>query len=59
MSREDIAREEMAFRMMKAETKNPILQVTDTELAKKLGMEDGKFYCYYKPSHLNGYASIS
>jgi len=27
------------------------------ELAKKLKMEPGKFYCYYKPSPVNGFVN--
>ncbi len=43
------------YRLIKSQSKNPVLQVTDASLAKKLGMEDGKYYCYYKPSYINGF----
>ena len=48
--------EKIAFRMMKQETGNPIFTVSDPELIKSLKFTPGKFYCYYKPSYLNGYA---
>lgn len=29
----------------------------DEDLAKKFKMKAGRYYCYYKPSYLNGYES--
>jgi hypothetical protein len=40
---------------MKSQTSSPILKVTDKELADQLKMKSGNFYCYYKPSYINGY----
>lgn len=40
---------------MRQETENPLLQVNDPDLAKRLNMKPGHFYCYYKPSYINGY----
>jgi hypothetical protein len=34
------------------------LELRDKELATKLKMEPGKFYGYYKPSYVNGYAQF-
>jgi hypothetical protein len=44
-----------AMRLLKSETRNPILEVTNPELAEKLKMTPGNFYCYYKPSYINGF----
>jgi len=44
-----------AEKLLKSETRNPILVVKNTELAEELRMEPGKYYCYYKPSYLNGF----
>jgi len=46
---------ENAMNLIKFETKNPILVVKNSELQKQLKMEPGKFYCYYKPSYINGF----
>ncbi|CDW85809.1 UNKNOWN [Stylonychia lemnae] len=46
---------QISFRLMRQETENPILQINDLELAQKLNMQPGKFYCYFKPSFINGY----
>jgi len=43
------------MRMMRHESENPLLEVRDQELAEKIGMKPGKFYCYYKPSFVNGF----
>jgi len=32
--------------------------VSDLKAAQDLHMEDGKFYCYYKPSYLNGFGKF-
>jgi len=47
---------EEALRLIRGETNNQILLVSDSELAKSLKMKPGYFYCYYKPSFLNGFA---
>ena len=44
-----------AQRLIKSETRNPILEVKDQRLAKELGMKAGSYYCYYKPSYVNGF----
>ena len=43
-------------KLLKSETRNPILIVKNSKLAEKLGMTPGKYYCYYKPSFLNGFS---
>lgn len=43
------------MRMMRHESENPLLEVRDQALAEKIGMQPGKFYCYYKPSFINGF----
>jgi hypothetical protein len=45
----------VGFRMMRHESDNPILEIRDEELAQRIGMQKGKFYCYYKPSFINGF----
>jgi hypothetical protein len=40
---------------MKQETQNPILVISDKELGERLGMKEGSFYVYYKPSFINGF----
>lgn len=41
--------------MMRQESKNPILVIKDEALSEKLNMKKGKFYCYFKPSFVNGF----
>ena len=43
------------MRLIKSETRNPVLIVKDQELAEKLRMKPGIFYCYYRPSYINGF----
>lgn len=45
----------VAVRLMRQESSNPILTVSDKELSAKMRMEPGKFYIYYKPSFINGF----
>ena len=45
----------VALRLLRAESKNPILILRDSDLAERLHMRKGKFYCYYKPSFINGF----
>ena len=45
-----------ALRLMKGESDH-VIQIDNSTLAQKLGMEPGKFYCYYKPGYTNGFAS--
>ena len=40
---------------MRSESKNPLLVITNEDLAEKLQMQKGKFYAYYKPSFINGF----
>lgn len=40
---------------MRQETENPILVVNDSELAAQMQMKAGRFYCYFKPSFINGF----
>jgi hypothetical protein len=47
-----------AMRLIKSETKSPILMVRDTELATSMRMKPGVFYCYYKPSYVNGFGQF-
>ena len=44
-----------ALRILKHESQHQVLEVRDSATAKELKMEPGKFYCYYKPSFLNGF----
>ena len=46
-----------ALRLVKSECKNPVLKVTDPTFASKLNMKPGNFYCYYKPTWINGFAN--
>jgi hypothetical protein len=46
---------EQAFRLLRHESTHQILELRDENLAKQMKMEPGKFYCYYKPSLINGY----
>ena len=43
------------MRLIQSETRNKILQINNPELAKQLKMKPGVFYCYFKPSYLNGF----
>ena len=47
----------MALSIISHETQYQILEVRDLEMAKFIKMEPGKFYCFYKPSFVNGFAS--
>ena len=49
--------EQQALRLLTHETQYQVLEVRDPELAKFVKMEPGKFYCYYKPTFVNGFAS--
>lgn len=40
---------------MRQETRNPILIIKDEELAKHMNMSKGSFYCYFRPSFINGF----
>lgn len=44
-----------AIRMIRDDSSNPLLVVRDPELAAKFDMKPGSFYCYFKPSYLNGF----
>ena len=44
-----------AIRLMRQESKNPILVINDKALSEQVRMESGKFYVYYKPSFINGF----
>ena len=44
-----------AIRLMRQESKNPLLIASGEEITKQLRMEPGKFYAYYKPSFINGF----
>jgi hypothetical protein len=44
-----------ALRLLKHETQHQILRVKDAKLAKAMRLTAGNFYCYYKPSFINGY----
>jgi len=44
-----------AIRLMRQESKNPLLIASGEEITKQLRMEPGKFYAYYKPSFVNGF----
>lgn len=44
-----------AIRMIRADSRNPLLVVKDEAAAKELGMKPGTFYCYYRPSYVNGF----
>lgn len=46
------------MRLMRNETRNPLLTVCDAELASKLRMQPGVFYCYFKPSYVNGFGQF-
>lgn len=45
----------LALNFLRHESSNQVLEVRDKELAEKLKMTPGKFYCYYKPSYINGF----
>lgn len=47
-----------AMRLVRYETNNQILTVRDQALAQKLKMRPGVFYCYYKPSYVNGFGQF-
>lgn len=49
--------EQKALRLLTHETQHQVLEVRDMEMAKFIKMEPGKFYCFYKPSYVNGYPS--
>ena len=46
-----------ALCILSHETQHQILEVRDPEMAKFVKMEPGKFYCYYRPSYANGFAT--
>ena len=43
----------LSIALIQNETKSNLVKVTDAELADKLDLKPGKFYCYYKPSFAN------
>jgi hypothetical protein len=47
-----------ALRLIKSETNNPVCYIKHGELAKEMRMKPGVFYCYYKPSYVNGYSTF-
>jgi len=47
-----------AIRLIKADSRNPLIVVRDPAAAEQLQMKAGTFYCYYKPSYINGFAQI-
>ncbi len=47
--------DQMALRLLAHESQHQILEVRDMEMAKFIKMEPGKFYCYYRPSFVNGF----
>ena len=47
-----------AARILRFQTKNPILEISDFGLAEKLNMVPGKFYVYYKPTYANGFGQF-
>ena len=51
------ALEQKALQLLTHETQHQILEVRDPEVAKFVKMEPGKFYCYYRPSYVNGFPS--
>jgi len=46
---------QQAQSLIHSETKSPILRVSDPEVAKQLKLKSGSYYCYYKPSYINGF----
>ena len=51
------ALEQKALRVLSHETQYQILEVRDSEMAKFINMKPGRFYCYYRPSCVNGFPS--
>lgn len=47
--------EAVALNLLRYETSNKLLVVSDSDVAKKLKVEPGRFYAYYKPSFVNGF----
>lgn len=47
-----------ATRLLRSQSRNPVMVVRDKKLAGELRMEPGIFYCYYKPSYINGYSPM-
>ena len=43
----------LSLALIQNETKSNLIRVVDADLAKKLDLQPGKFYCYYKPSFAN------
>jgi hypothetical protein len=50
---ESKAIDDLALAFVQNETSNPVLRVTDSALARQIGLQPDKFYCYYKPSFAN------
>lgn len=46
-----------AQKLLQYETKAPILRATP-DLCKKLSLDAGKYYCYYKPGYANGFGAF-
>ena len=45
-----------AIRVLRHESQHQLVEVRDVALAEKLKMKPGRFYWYYKPSHINGFS---
>lgn len=43
--------------LLRAETEH-VLVVTDPSMAQTCRLEPGKYYCYFKPSYLNGFENL-
>ena len=43
----------IARQLIQNETTNRLVHLTDVEVAKQIGMEEGKYYCFYNPSLVN------
>ena len=43
---------------MRFESNKPIFEISDKDLSAKLNMKPGCYYCYFKPSFINGYGQF-
>ena len=43
----------LSIALIQNETKSNLVRVRNSDLAQKLDLKPGKFYCYYKPSFAN------
>ena len=50
--------EQHAVNFARHESGKQVLEVRDAKLAQELKMEPGKFYCYYKPTLINGFEQL-